>query len=64
MNAQIQHNFTYHGRRGRVTDFTAIREKAKELATLIDETVDAGAPAAQREKAISPAMASSLSPET
>lgn len=52
MNPVIQHNFTYHGRRGKVSDFTAIREKAKDLAELIDKTIEADAPKAGREKAL------------
>lgn len=52
MNPAIVHNFTYHGRRGRVADFTAIREKAKELAELIDKTVEEDAPQGGREKAL------------
>lgn len=52
MNAVIEHNFTYHGRRGKVSDFTAIREKAKELAELIDTTVERDAPKGAREKAV------------
>ncbi|GEN33856.1 Acb2/Tad1 domain-containing protein [Aneurinibacillus danicus] len=39
MNPQIENNFKYHGPKpGQPEKYTAIREKAKELAVLIDET--------------------------
>jgi hypothetical protein len=39
MNVQIENNFSYHApKEGQPEKYTAIREKAKELAYLIDET--------------------------
>lgn len=39
MNPQIENNFKYHSPKpGQPEKYTAIREKAKELAALIDET--------------------------
>lgn len=39
MNQQIENNFKYHSPKpGQAEKYTAIREKAKELAVLIDET--------------------------
>ncbi|PZM65713.1 DUF7681 family protein [Paenibacillus dendritiformis] len=39
MNPQIENNFKYHSPKpGQPEKYTAIREKAKELAVLIDET--------------------------
>ena len=38
MNPQIENNFKYHApKEGQPEKYTAIREKAKELAYLIDE---------------------------
>ena len=38
MNSQIENNFMYHSpKEGQPEKYTAIREKAKELAYLIDE---------------------------
>lgn len=38
MNQQIENNFKYHApKEGQPEKYTAIREKAKELAYLIDE---------------------------
>ena len=38
MNAQIENNFKYHSpKEGQPEKYTQIREKAKELAYLIDE---------------------------
>ncbi|MDY7224654.1 Acb2/Tad1 domain-containing protein [Halalkalibacterium halodurans] len=38
MNQQIENNFTYHPpKEGQPEKYTAIREKAKELALLIDQ---------------------------
>ncbi|WP_121640613.1 hypothetical protein [Virgibacillus sp. Bac330] len=38
MNEQIENNFRYHApKESQVEKYTAIREKAKELAYLIDE---------------------------
>jgi len=38
MHQQIENNFTYHApKEGQPEKYTAIREKAKELAYLIDE---------------------------
>jgi hypothetical protein len=38
MKSQIENNFSYHApKEGQVEKYTAIREKAKELAILIDE---------------------------
>lgn len=38
-NPQIENNFKYHApKEGQPEKYTAIREKAKELAYLIDET--------------------------
>lgn len=38
MNQQIENNFTYHPpREGQPEKYTLIREKAKELALLVDE---------------------------
>ncbi|GEM04085.1 hypothetical protein HMI01_10730 [Halolactibacillus miurensis] len=38
MNQQIENNFMYHApKEGQPEKYTAIREKAKELAYLIDE---------------------------
>ncbi|MBU8567579.1 DUF7681 family protein [Virgibacillus pantothenticus] len=38
MNNQIENNFSYHApKEGQPEKYTAIREKAKELAYLIDE---------------------------
>lgn len=49
MNATIEHNFKYHPPRGNAAEtHAAIRAKAKELATLIDESLP---PSAGREKA-------------
>lgn len=40
MNAQIENNFKYHSpKEGQPEKYTQIREKAKELAYLIDELV-------------------------
>ncbi|MNW40398.1 hypothetical protein D3C74_239730 [compost metagenome] len=40
MNPQIENNFRYHAPKpGQPEIYTAIREKAKELAYLIDEQV-------------------------
>lgn len=40
MNPQIENNFKYHAPKdGQPEIYTAIREKAKELAYLIDEKV-------------------------
>ncbi len=50
MNPTIEHNFKYHPPRGNAAELhAAVRAKAKELATLIDETLPA---AAGREKAL------------
>jgi hypothetical protein len=39
MNPQIENNFKYHSPKERQPEkYTAIREKAKELANLIEET--------------------------
>jgi hypothetical protein len=39
MNPQIENNFKYHSpKEGQPEKYTAIREKAKELANLIEET--------------------------
>ncbi|WP_127488470.1 Acb2/Tad1 domain-containing protein [Paenibacillus ehimensis] len=39
MNPQIENNFKYHSPKpGQPEKYTTIREKAKELAVLIDET--------------------------
>lgn len=49
MNPQIEHNFKYHPPVGDAADkHAAIRAKAKELATLIDESLPT---AAGRERA-------------
>ncbi|WP_025849115.1 DUF7681 family protein [Paenibacillus ehimensis] len=38
MNQQIENNFKYHSpKEGQPEKYTAVREKAKELAYLIDE---------------------------
>lgn len=38
MNNQIENNFSYHApKEGQVAKYNAVREKAKELAYLIDE---------------------------
>lgn len=38
INPQLENNFTYHApKEGQPEKYTAIREKAKELAYLIDE---------------------------
>ena len=38
MNAQIENNFSYHApKEGQAEKYTEIRERAKELAYLIDE---------------------------
>lgn len=40
MNPKIENNFTYHApKEGQPAKYQAIREKAKELAYLIDELV-------------------------
>lgn len=40
MNNQIEKNFTYHAPKpGQPEQYTALRNKAKELALLIDEMV-------------------------
>jgi hypothetical protein len=40
MNPQIENNFTYHApKEGQPEKYVAIREKAKELAYLIDSEV-------------------------
>lgn len=50
MNAQIEHNFTYHPPAGSaLASHSLVRAKAKELANLIDSCLPAGA---GREKAI------------
>jgi hypothetical protein len=39
MNSQIENNFKYHSpKEGQPEKYAAIREKAKELAILIEET--------------------------
>lgn len=51
MNAQIAHNFKYHppGCADAATKHAAVREKAQELAQLIEESLPA---ASGREKAL------------